>query len=149
MAAPKGNQYAKGKATGRPKIWTDEAIEEEANALLEFIANDEGLYINSFCRKRRIDPDRLPEWARSNEVFAGAFKEAKAWQEEKFMQKALTREWESGFARYAMARTCGEKWKASWDKDDKETKSSDLLEFLAQLMLQAKAKGKSDADAKP
>lgn len=115
MAAPKGNTYAKGKATGRPKIWTDEAIEEEANALLEFIAKDGGLYINTFCRQRRFNPDRLQEWARSNEVFASALSEAKVWQEEKFLQKGLNREWDSGFTRYAMARTCGDKWKASYD----------------------------------
>lgn len=115
MAAPKGNQYAKGHGKGRPKIWDDDAIEEEANALLEFIAKDEGLYLNTFCRKRKLDPDRLAEWARSNEVFNGALKEAKAWQEEKFLQKGLNREWDSGFTRYAMARTCGDKWKASYD----------------------------------
>jgi len=118
MAAPKGNQYAKGHGKGRPKIWTDDVIENEAEELLKFIANDEGLYINSFCRKRGIDPDRLSEWARSNEVFAGAFKEAKMWQEEKFIQKSLTREWDGGFARYAMARTCGDKWKASFDQPE-------------------------------
>lgn len=140
MAAPKGNQYAKGKATGRPKLWDDDAIENEAEALREWIAKDGGLYLGSFARQRGYARQRLSEFANSNKVFADAYEEAKLWQEEKFMRNALERTWDPGFTARAMARVCGKEWMNSWDKEDKETKASDLLDFIAQLMQQAKAK---------
>ena len=115
MAAPKGNQFAKGHGKGRPKVWTDDAISEMANRLRDFIKRDDGVYLNSFCVEEKINPDLLSEWAQSNEDFRGAYKEAKVWQENKFIRKSLSKEWDGGFARYVMARTCGEKWKASYD----------------------------------
>jgi hypothetical protein len=121
MAAPKGNQYAKGKATGKPKIWDDDAISEMATRLRQFIADDKGVYLNSFCIQEKIDPDYLSEWARSNEDFSGALREAKSWQEHKFIMKSLTREWDGNFAKYAMARLCGDKWKASYEQPDSST----------------------------
>lgn len=118
MAAPKGNQYAKGNKGGRPKIWTDDAIYDMSQRLREFIQKDVGIYLNSFCVQEKINPDLLSQWANSNEEFAGSLKEAKQWQEEKLIRKSLSREWDGSFARYVMARTCGDKWKASWDQPE-------------------------------
>ena len=115
MAAPKGNQFAKGHGKGRPKVWTDDAISEMAQRLRDFIKRDEGVYINSFCVEEGIHRQRLDEWADSNQDFADALKDAKEWQEAKFIRKSLNKEWDGSFARYVMARTCGEKWKASYD----------------------------------
>lgn len=129
MAAPKGNQYAKGNKGGRPKIWHEDAVNDMANRLRAFVASDRGVYLNSFCIEEKINPDLLSEWARSNEEFAGALSEAKVWQEQKFIMKSLTREWDGSFARYIMARTCGDKWKASWDMPDdkKEAPPSTII----------------------
>lgn len=122
MAAPKGNQYAKGcKTNGRPKIWDDDAISEMATRLRQFIADDKGIYLNSFCVQEKIDPDYLSEWAKTNDDFSGALREAKVWQENKFIHKSLTREWDGNFAKYIMARTCGDKFKASYDMPESTT----------------------------
>lgn len=121
MAAPKGNQYAKSKATGRPKVWDDDAIAEMAQRLRDFIKADTGIYLNSFCVQEKISPEMLAEWGHSNEEFSLALKEAKQWQEEKFIKKSLAREWDGSFARYVMARTCGDKWKASYDMPESTT----------------------------
>jgi hypothetical protein len=147
MAAPKGNQYAKGNTGGRPAIYDDERISQEAKALIEWTARDGGLYLDSFARQRGYSRQRLYEWEKSNIEFADALMHARAWQEEKFLTKGLNREWDATFTKYAMARVCGDKWKASWDKEDKEVKSTDVLEFLALLMAQAKGKDKPNADS--
>lgn len=115
MAAPKGNVFAKGKATGRPIIWTDEAIEEEANALLEWIKDPKNLYIGVFAAQRGYSRQRLGEFARDNKVFSAAYQEAKQWQENIMLMNALTRVWDPGFTSKAMARVCGDEWKNSWD----------------------------------
>lgn len=116
MGAPKGNQYAKGSTTnGRPKLWTDDAIENEAAALIEWIKGDNGLYLDSFARQRGYSRQRLYEWEKTNNVFADALMHARAWQEEKFLTKGLNREWDATFTKYAMARVCGDRWKASYE----------------------------------
>lgn len=118
MAAPKGNQYAKGNATsGRPKIYDDARIEEEANALLEWIKVDSEskIYIGSFAKERGYDRAQLSEFARNNEIFSRAYRMAKQWQEEKFIRNGLTRTWDSAFTAKVMARVCSDEWKNSWD----------------------------------
>ena len=121
MAAPKGNQYAKGHGKGRPKIWDDDAIAEMAQRLRDFVKADTGIYLNSFCVQEKINHQCLSEWAAINKDFSDALDEAKHWQEEKFIMKSLTREWDGAFAKYAMARTCGDKWKASYDMPESTT----------------------------
>src|SRR3990167_7139023 len=126
MAAPKGNQYAKGKATGRPVIYDDERMEEEANALLEWISVDgeNKIYLGSFARSRGYDRHRLSEFARDNKVFSAAYKLAKAWQEEKFIRYGLTRVWDATFTDRVMARVCGDEWKNSWDQPEDKGEST-------------------------
>jgi len=118
MAAAQGNQYALGNRGGRPKVWTDELISVEANELRKFMQNDEGEYLTTFCHKRKLNPAILSEWAKTHEEFAEALEEAKTWQEQKFIRKSLTREWDGSFAKYVMARVCGDKWKASYDSPE-------------------------------
>lgn len=121
MAAPKGNQYAAKPKMGRPKIWDDDAITDMAARLRRFIAEDKGIYLNSFCVQEKIHFQRLGEWAESNSDFADALSEARHWQEQKFIEKSLKREWDGGFAKYVMARVCGDKWKASYDMPESHT----------------------------
>ncbi len=115
MAAPKGNQYAKGHGCGRPLLWTDDAIEEEAKALLEWIKDPKNLYIGVFAAQRGYNRARLHEFSHSNKVFANAYHEAKQWQENIMAMNALTRTWDPGFTSKVMARVCGDEWKNSWD----------------------------------
>lgn len=112
----KGNQYAKGNTTsGRPKIYDEERIEEEAAALLEWIKHPTSLYIGVFAAQRGYDRARLSEFARENKVFALAYREAKQWQENLMAMNAMTRVWDPGFTGKVMARVCGDEWKNSWD----------------------------------
>jgi len=145
MAAP--SKKSAPTIMGRPEKYTQEWLAEEAKALREWVAKDGGLYIGSFARQRGYGRQRLSEFVEKNKDFADAMDEAQLWQEEKFLTKGLNREWDSAQVRYTMARVCGDRWKNSWDKEDKDVKSSDMLEFLASLMAQAKAKDKPDANS--
>ncbi len=121
MAAPKGNQYAKGNKGPPVRIYDTDFIENEAQAMLQWIANNGGLYIDSFARQRGYSRQRLYEWEKSNKDMADALTCAREWQEEKFLTKGLTREWDSQFTRYAMARLCGDRWKASFEQPESTT----------------------------
>lgn len=131
MAAPKGNQYAKGKATGRIPTFDNDRIEEEANALLEWIANDsdDKIYLGSFAKMRGYPRQKLSMFAESNKVFRDAYEQAKDWQELKFIQNGLNRKWDSGFTQYVMARVCRPEWKKTWDaaEEQKEQAPSTII----------------------
>ena len=121
MAAPKGNQYAKGHGKGRPKTWDDDAIENEAEALLEWIKSPSSYYIGVFAYQRGYDRARLHEFASSNDVFALAYRQAKQWQENVFTHNALTKVWDPTFTARVMARVCGPEWKNSFDSTNEES----------------------------
>lgn len=150
MAAPKGNQYAKGcKTNGVPKIYDDDFIENEAIELRKWIAKGEGLYIDSFARARGYPRGRMWEWTKTNQDFKDAMEEAKLWQEEKFLMKGLTKEWDSAQVRYTMARICGDKWKASYDATTETTLKELATAVMNYATAQPQDKGWQKPEEKP
>lgn len=116
MAAPR--KSAPANPIGRPPKYTEEWISEEAKALHEFVAGDKGIYLGSFARQRGYGRQRLTEFEKKSVEFADAMEIARLWQEEKFLTKALTKEWDSAQVRHTMARVCGPEWKISWDQPE-------------------------------
>jgi hypothetical protein len=68
---------AKGKVYGRPIEWTDELIEKEADALLEWCQQDDAIMLTKFCATREILAEDLSHWEHNNVKFAKALKLAK------------------------------------------------------------------------
>lgn len=122
MAKPflKGNKLSVGNKGGRTAYYTKEWCDEEAKALREFIQKDDGYYIGTFAKRRGYHRRRITEFVQKSEEFARAYEEAQMWQEEKFVVKALTREWDASFVSKCMARVCGEEWKTAWDKEEEK-----------------------------
>jgi hypothetical protein len=119
MAAPKGNQYAKGLTTnGRPEKYTQEWLIEEAKALRQWIDNDNNFFLKGFSYQRGYDPTRIHEFVKKSEDFSSAYDYAKHKQTERFLTNGLKRTWDPGFTKYAMARVCGDEWKNSWDREE-------------------------------
>jgi hypothetical protein len=108
---------------GRPKIYTDEVIQQEADALVEWIKDKKNTYIGVFAAERGYDRARLSEFARSNDYFSRAYKSARQWQENIFTNNALTRLWDPGFTARVMARVCIPEWKNSWDQPEEKSDS--------------------------
>ena len=121
--APTKSQNKVKNPNGRPVKYTEEFIDNEAVALLEWIENDndDKTYLGCFARERGYDRHRLVEFCNSNKTFSAAYRDAKTWQERKFVRKALTREWDPGFTKYVMARVCDPIWKSSWDQAESNT----------------------------
>jgi hypothetical protein len=131
MAAPKGNQYAKGKAVGRHKMWDDDAIENEAQELKIWADNDLDLWIKDFAHLRGYSPQRFYEWRDSNKAFAEAFEYAKDKQERKFYMGAMKKDLDMVFVKYFMPRVLKDRpeWKAAWDaaEETKEATPSTII----------------------
>ncbi len=76
MAAPKGNQYAKGNPnSGRPLKYD---MEQEAIAIEEWSKKESAINLVGFVCERDICPDYIYDWADRSEVFSQALKKAKA-----------------------------------------------------------------------
>ena len=117
MAAPKGNQYAKGHKARPPVIYDDDYIENEALELRQWADTNLDLWIKDFAHLRGYSPQRFYEWRDKNKVFAEAFEYAKDKQERKFYHGAMTKELDMVFVKYFMPRVLKDRpeWKASWD----------------------------------
>jgi hypothetical protein len=144
MAAP----MKKSAAGGRPEKYTQEWLIEEAKALREWIVQPRSLWLKGFAYERGYRPGCLSEFAEKSKEFSEALEFAKDEQERKFVHGAWSKEMDMAFVKHFMPRMLKDRpeWKTSWDKDEKEAKSSDLLDFLASLMSQAKSKDKPDAN---
>ena len=118
MPAPKGHEPYEGCETGgRPEKYTEEFIEREADAFLNWIGSNRNIYFKSFALERGYHPNRLAEFANQNEKFLGAYEKAKAWQEIRLIEGGLLSEFNAGFTKFVMINVCG------WT-DKQETKVS-------------------------
>lgn len=127
MPAAKGNQYAIGNSGPPPSKYTDEFIEQEAQAFIIWFSQAKNIYFKRFALERGYPPDMLADFAKRNEVFGRAYTFAKAWQECKIVEGALFNELNSNFAKFAMANLSG--WS---DKQQLSGDASNPLAFLLQ-----------------
>ncbi len=75
MPAPKGHPPYPGCETGgRPKKYTKDFIENEADLLEEWMKKKENIFMEDFCFDRMYDTDQLSLWAKENEKFSGTYK---------------------------------------------------------------------------
>lgn len=94
---------------GRPLKWTDEAIEKEADAFLDWISLPNAIWYKDFALERGYDPDLFNLWKNKNEKFSGVLSMVKAWQESKLFKGALFKKLglNSDMAKFGLARQCG------------------------------------------
>ncbi len=124
MAAPKGNQYAKGLTkdkcpnVGRPEKYTEEWLKNEAKVLLDWMKIPENYYFKTFAYERGYRPDDFDDFCAKSKEFSIAYRHCKDLQEQKFIHNALTKTWDAAFTSKVMARVCGPMWKNSWDKEE-------------------------------
>lgn len=87
MAAPKGNKFGvepnKGNkwalgldTSGRPKIWTREAILEQAKELLKWAATNDALVIREFSAIQGYRQQNISEWCKKEDEFSEAYDRA-------------------------------------------------------------------------
>lgn len=118
MPAPKGHEpYNKNGEGGRPRKWTAERIEAEADAFERWMERPESIWYEDFCLERGFLPDEIARWAKVNERFARVYQKSKVWQKGKLINGALLNKFNSGFTKFVMSNTCGwhEKTQVSGD----------------------------------
>lgn len=109
MPAPKGHKpYNTGADRGgRPRKWTAERIEQEADAFEEWMSRPDSIWYEDFCLERGYLPDNLVRWAKENERFCTVYKKSQVWQKSKLVRGGLLNTYNSGFTKFVMGNTCG------------------------------------------
>ncbi len=110
---------------GAPVYWTAERIEVEAEALVEWIAKEDNIYINRFALERKYHPSRFLEMAKKNQMFAQAHAFAKAFQEIKLVEGAAHSKLNPGFIKFALSN-----WHSWTEKSEISAKVENPLETL-------------------
>lgn len=127
MPAPKGHlPYPGCEKGGRPPKYTEEFIESEADAFLDWMKKDNSIWYKDFALERGYLPDQLSEWAKINEKFSRVYKQSQAWQQSKLVKGGLLSQYNAGFTKFVMSNTCG------WS--DKQQVSGDTANPLAFLL---------------
>lgn len=107
MPAPKGHPpYPGSEKGGRPRKWTMEAIEAEADAFEEWMTRPDSIWYEDFCLERGFLPDEIARWAKENEKFGRVYQKAKAWQKGKLVKGGLLNQFNAGFCKFVMSNTC-------------------------------------------
>jgi len=126
MPAPKGHPpYNKNGEGGRPKKYTDEFIEKEAEAFEEWMTRKNSLWYEDFAMERGYLPQRFSEFAEDNQRFAEVYKKAKEWQKSLLLRGGLLNKFNAGFTKFVMGNTCG--W---YEKTQVSGDAANPLEFL-------------------
>jgi hypothetical protein len=135
MPAPKGHRaYNTSGEGGRPKKYTKEFIEKEADAFEEWMNRKESLWYEDFASQRGYDPDQLSIWAKENKRFSGVYKRAQAWQKSLLIRGGLLSKFNASITKLVLANTCG------WT--DKQQVSGDAVNPLTFLL------GRIDGESK-
>lgn len=141
MGAPKGHEPYPGCETGgRPKKYTEEFIEKEAEAFDEWIKKPNSPWFEDFANQRGYSPDYLSVWAKENEKFLGVYDRAKALQKSVLVKGGLTNEFNSNFTKFVMYNVCG------WSEKSEQKISGDAVNPIAFLMQQVDGKSKDLID---
>jgi len=108
MPAPKGHAPYPGCETGgRPKKYTKEFIEKEAEAFDKWMKIETSLWYEDFAMERGYDPDQLSIWAKENEKFSGVYRRSQAWQKSLLIKNGLLNKFNSSITKLVLANTCG------------------------------------------
>ena len=122
---PLGNQRAKGHGFGRPKLYDDAFIENEAKMFIEWMQKPENIWYEDFALERGYNPKRLYEWAEKNPVFSQTFESIRSMQKSKLIKGGLLEQFNAGFTKFVMANACG--W---YEKQPVSVDSANPLQFL-------------------
>jgi hypothetical protein len=91
------------KPEGRPLKWTKEAIEAEADLLLEWSKKPSSLYFEEFCVERGYPGRYLTEFATENEKFGTTLEHIHTWQKCKLVRGSLLKKLDSGISKLLLS----------------------------------------------
>lgn len=137
MPAPKGHKPYSGCETGgRPKKYTKEFIENQAEAFEAWMKEKNSLWYEDFAMERGFDPNLLSLWASENEKFSGVYKRAQFWQKSLLIRGGLLNKFNASITKLVLANTTG------WSDRVESKLSGDAVNPLAFILQDVDGKSK-------
>jgi len=129
MAAPKGVVYNVDGLGGRPKKYTEDFINEQADKLIAwFNESPNNIYFEEFTLSQGINPNRMSEWADCNDKFSVALQIGQRIQELRLKKGATFKELDCNFTKFILINNHGYK-----DKTE-ATINGDILDPFANVL---------------
>lgn len=123
---------------GRPKEYTPEFIEAEAEALEEWMQDPSNIYFKKFAFERGYSYKRLSEFAAVNRRFKDTLERAREWQEIKLVEGGLLDEFNANLTKFVLINNHG------WAEKTETKLSGDAEHPLAFFLPNCKIKEVTD-----
>lgn len=108
MPAPKGHPpYNTEGEGGRPKKYTDEFIEKEAEAFLQWMQDPKSMWYEDFATSRGYSPNQLSIWAKENKRFSCVYEQSQFWQKSLLLRGGLLNKFNASITKLVLANTVG------------------------------------------
>ena len=108
MPAPLNHPpYAGCEKGGRPKKYTQEFIENEADALEEWMKTKDNLFYENFAFERGYSYKRLTEWAKENEKFSDTYERSRTRQKGLLLIGGLMKKFNYNMCALILGRSYG------------------------------------------
>lgn len=118
MPAPKGHlPYNKFKEGGRPREWTDERIEFEAEEFWNWLQLPTSFWFEQFSSLRGYPHSYITEFAKRNERFRDVYEYAQSWQKSRLVMGGLLSKLNSSIVKLVLSNTIGWSDKQQIDGD--------------------------------
>lgn len=123
------------KPFGRPVEWTKERIDQEADALEEWLKDPNNYYANNFFCDRGISRQHVQPFCEKSVHFSDTWRKAKEIQEQRLINLAVTRKGDPGFIKFMLVSKGG--WKDESTVNHNLNPLASLLDKIASVDNQA------------
>lgn len=108
MAAPKGHAPYPGCETGgRPKKYTEEFINRQADELIIWLREPKNIFFEDFLLDQDLNPQLMAIWAKENDKFSSAYDIAYQRQASRIKNGAITKDFSDGFSKFILINNHG------------------------------------------
>lgn len=119
-----GHRLSVGNEGGRPEKYTKEWIDQEADALLQWMELPTSVYAKMFALERGYSPTRYHEFCEKSPKFKNAFEQIREWQESKIVMGGLGNQFNPTMSKFVLANC--HKWKERPEEDVQQVSSIEI-----------------------
>lgn len=106
-----------GQGGGRPTEYSDEYIEQEADALLRWLQVKGNYYLTRFFNERKLHPEHGTRFAKRSKKFCDALQLARSTMEARIVEGSMSKKFDGSFAKFVLANKAGWKEKTELSSD--------------------------------
>ena len=122
---------------GREKIHTEEFIQNEANALLEWIKQEDNIFIATFAASRDYSRQRYEEWRKSSQYFSDCYARAKEIQEAKLLHGGILGKYKEQMTKFCLVNHHDYKEKSEQNVKSEGTLTIESIKYSTPRLIEA------------